>query len=249
MEIESEQKNWWHRLMDRVKCAGRGDGADLPAVGADGLLVEPAAPDTDSEDKGPAGLTRWAKRESALAQLQEGYERVNQLMADMQQHMADQSARTERMCAAVEQLARTMEDLPAISREQARTLEAIAGQMEASSSLNQQLAEAVGEIPRVTRAQADALTGINSRLEMMNEQNVVATQSVDKLNSAIASVGQTGQVQTELLKQLDARSGEHNQRLADLLASQGRRFTILLVITILLALAAVAAAVLAVLHH
>lgn len=245
--MESEQKNWWHRLLDRFKGPRRGGGADLPAVGADGLLVEPA--DMEPEDKGPAGLTRWAKRESALAQLQEGYERVNQLMADMQQHMADQSARTERMCAAVEQLARTMEDLPALSREQARTLETIAGQMEASSSHNQQLAEAVGEIPRVTRAQADALAGISSRLEMMNEQNVVATQSMDKLNSAVASAGQTGQVQTELLKQLDARSGEHNRRLADLLAGQNRRFTILLVIAILVALAAVAAAVLAILRH
>jgi len=245
--MEYEPKNWWHRLMDRVKSTGQGDGPDLPAVGADGLLVEPA--DKEPDDKGPAGLTRWAKRESALAQIQEGYERVNQLMADMQQHMADQSARTERMCAAVEQLARTMEDLPALSREQARTLETIAGQMEASSSNNQQLAEAVGEIPRVTRAQADALAGISSRLEMMNEQNVVATQSMDKLNSAVASVGQTGQIQAELLKQLDARAGEHNRQLADLLAGQNRRFTILLVIAILVALAAVAAAVLAVLRH
>jgi methyl-accepting chemotaxis protein len=174
---------------------------------------------------------------------------VNQLIADMQKHMAEQSQRTERMCGAIEQLARVMNDVPDISREQARTLASIAGQLEAADSASRELAEAVGEIPKVTRAQSEALTGISRRLDMMNEQSVVGNQAMEKLNTVVSSVGQSGQTQTDLLRQLDARASEQNQRLGELLDSQGRRFTILIVVVVLLALIAIAASILAVRLH
>ena len=240
--MDLEQKNWLQRLMDRMK-GGKEDGSGLPAVGSDGLIVEPAGGDGDSPDRS-TGLTRWAKRESALTQLQEGYERVNQLIADMQKHMAEQSQRTERMCGAIEQLARAMEEVPDISREQARTLETIAGQFEASNTTSRQLAEVVGEIPKVTRAQSDTLAGIGRRIEMMNEQSVVGNQAMEKLNAAISSVGQTGQAQADLLKQIDARANEQNQRLSEMLAGQSRRFTILVIVAIVFGLVAIAASVL-----
>ncbi|HSW44306.1 MAG TPA: hypothetical protein VLM89_01915 [Phycisphaerae bacterium] len=239
--MEPDRRNWWHRLMERVKGTGHDDSNGLPAVGDDGLLVEPVQSEKDTDDKA-AGLSRWSRREGAIAQLQEGYERVNQLMVDMKQHMADQSARSERICGAIEQLTRAMTDLPALSREQARALESIAGQLEASRGDTQQLTEAMAEIPKAARSQTDALTGMNSRLDMMNEQNVVGTQVMEKLQSAVTSVGQAGQVQTELLKQLEARAGEHNQRLGELLTGQSRRFTILFAITVALAVIALAAA-------
>lgn len=247
--MERERNNWWRRLTRRVRGTSGAEPGELPAAGDDGLLVEPAEPDRESDDKGQGGLTRWAKRESALTQLQEGYERVNRLMADMQQHMADQSNRTERMCAAVEQLVRTMSDLPSLSRDQVRTLESIAGQIEAANTTSRQLADALAEIPKVTRAQADALSGINSRLEVMNEQSLVEAQVTEKLQAAVTRVGNTGQLHTELLKQLDTRAQEQNERLADLLANQVRRFTVLFVVVTVLAAVGVAAAVLALWRH
>lgn len=245
--MEPELKTWWQRLRDWRR--GSDDSASgLPAVGSDGLIVEPVSTDTDAPDKA-AGLSRWAKRESALTQLQEGYERVNQLIADMQKHMAEQSQRTERMCGAIEQLARVMNDVPDVSREQARMLEAISGQLEAANGASRELAEAVGELPKVTRAQSEALTGIGRRLDMMNEQSVVGNQAMEKLNTALSSVGQAGQAQADLLRQLDARACEQNQRLNELLDSQRRRFTILIIVVVVLALAAIAASVLAVRLH
>ncbi len=245
--MELDNKGWWQRLKDRMG-SGKADSSGLPTVGDDGLMVEPASPENDSADKG-TGLSRWAKRESALSQLQEGYERVNQLMADMQKHMAAQSERTERICGAIEQLARTMEDAPELSRQQSRTLETIVGQLEAANSGSQQLAETIGEMPKAARAQSEALAGISRSIEMMNEQTVVGNRTMDKLQSTIASVGQTGQIQTELLKQLDARAGEQNQRLNEMLASQTRRFTVLLVIAIVLAVAAIVTSLLAIRMH
>lgn len=242
--MELDNKGWWQRLKDRMG-GGKADTPDLPTVGDDGLIVEPVSPEAEAAEKG-TGLSRWAKRESALAQLQEGYERVNQLMADMQKHMAAQSERSERICGAIEQLARTMESTPELARQQSRALEAIVGQLEAANSGSQQLAETLGEMPKAARAQSEALAGISRSIEMMNEQTVVGNRTMDKLQSTIASVGQTGQIQTELLKQLDARAGEQNQRLNELIAGQNRRFTVLLVIALALAVAAVVTSLLAI---
>ena len=84
----------------------------------------------NAPDRQGAGLTRWAKRDLAITRLQEGYEKVNQLVADIQKHMADQSERTDRMCGAIEQLSRSLTDLPDISGQQARSLQAIVGQLD-----------------------------------------------------------------------------------------------------------------------
>jgi len=246
--MESETKNWWRRLTDTLKKSHRDDEPELPAVGENGLLAGPAEPIVGSEsepaaDKPPGALARWTKRDQALTQLQEGYERVNQLIADMQRHMVSQSERTERMCNSLEQLSRSMAEVPAVSEQQARTLESIVGQLETANTRTQQLAGAVGELPKVARAQTETLTGINRQLEMVGEQSVVTCQTMEKVGTAISSVGDTSGAQTKILKQMNYRVDEQNERINQLIASQGKRFVMLFVVTALLAVAAIAAVV------
>lgn len=245
--MESETKNWWQRLTGTLKKSHRDHGeTELPAVGEDGLLAEPAKPNANSEsepaaDKPPGALARWTKRDHVLAQIQEGYERVNQLIADMQRHMASQSERTERMCNALEQLSRSMGDLPSLSQQQAQTLETIVGQLETANAKNQQLTSAVGELPKMARAQTETLAGINHQLEMAGEQSVVASQSMEKLGNAVKSVGDISSAQTEILTQLiNNKTDEQNKRIDQLAASQNKRIVILFIVAVVLSLAAIA---------
>jgi len=247
--MESENRNWLQRLTDTLTKSHRAhDELKLPVVGEDGLLAEPAEPRADAEseaaaEKPPGALTRWSKRDQALAQLQEGYERVNQLIADIQGHMANQSERSDRMCNSLEQLSRSMADLPAVSQQQARMLESIVGQLETANTRTQQLTGAVAELPKVARAQTETLTGINRQLEMVGEQSVVTSQTMEKIGTAISSVGDTSSAQTKILKQMNYRVDEQNERINQLIASQGKRFVLLFIATALLAVAAIAAVV------
>jgi len=248
--MSTKLNTYWSRLKGKMglKSSLEEDFQELPDIGDDGLLTQPAAfpgetEDQTAEDRPISPLSRWSKRDQSLTKLQEGYERVTQLVENMQTHMAKQSERTEQICSSLDQLARSVSDMSAISRPQIQTLEAIVGQLEMANVRNQQLTESVSELPKVARAQSDTLAGINRQLEMAGEQNVVSTQTMEKLGMAIDTLGQSNQGQAEALKEMNARTNEHHDLLTDLIDKQNKRFTMLFVITIVLAIAAVAAAV------
>ena len=241
MTETTETRNWWHRLTDGLR-QGRRDNGDhvLPAVGQDGLLVEP-----ESAERPPGTLTRWSKRDQTLTQLQEGYEQVTRLVGDIQKHLGDQTAKTDRICSALEQLARSTSDLPEISRQQVRMLESIVGQLETASAGTQRLTAAVEEVPRIARAQTDTLTGINQQLGMVSEQNVVTAQAMEKLSTAISSVGEINGAQAQILRQMYAKTDEQNEHVNRLIDRQSRRFVMLFVVTLVLTAAAIGSLVFA----
>jgi hypothetical protein len=78
---------------------------------------------------------------------------------------------------------------------------------------------------------------------MVGEQSVVTSQTMEKIGTAISSVGDTSSVQTKILKQMNYRVDEQNERINQLIASQGKRFVLLFIATALLAVAAIAAVV------
>ncbi|UCD27611.1 MAG: hypothetical protein JSV03_10900 [Planctomycetota bacterium] len=245
--MTTKWNTFWNRLRGKIntKSGFAEQDSDLPEVGGDGLLAEPITHPSDAEvesqsDKPTGPLVRLSKREQAIAQLQQGYDRVTQLIEDIQKHLASQGERSDRICSSLDQLARSMSDTPNLSRQQAHTLEAIVGQLEMTNVRTQQLTETVGEIPKITRAQSDTLAGINRQLEMAGEQNVVANQTMDKLGQAITALGESNNSQAQILQEINAKTNQQNEVLSQLIAKQSKRFTMLFIVTVLLAAAAVA---------
>ncbi|MBI4581365.1 MAG: hypothetical protein HY718_16810 [Planctomycetes bacterium] len=245
--------SFWSRFsgLFRKRSAGDGKARGLPAVGDDGLLLDPAEYPEPTAADAEAGsersvnpLTRWTRREQTLVRLQEGYERVNQVVEEIQKHLAQQGERTERISSALEQLARTMGDLPGLGRQQAQTLEAIAGHIEAGNTRVHQLGEAVSELPKASRAQTETLNGIKRQLEVTGEQNLVTSQTMEKLSSAIGVLGELNATQVQALQQMNAKADDQTERLSQLVARQNRRFVMLFVVTIVLAVGAITAAIL-----
>lgn len=241
-----ERPTFWKRVGSafRIRRRRAKDVHRLPDVGEDGLLAEPAAHPSDGDgesapDKPGLSLPRWTKRDQTLAKLQEGYEQVTQVVEKIGGHLVTQEKHSERICDSLEQLARAMSDVPNISRQQAQTLDAIAGQLENTNARTQQLAETMSEIPKVARSQTETLNGITRHLEMSGEQNVVTTQTLDKLGTTISVLGESNHAQSEVLQQMDAKTAEQNQMLTSLIARQSRRFMMLFIVTVLLAAAAV----------
>ena len=94
---------FWSRLAELLKPKTNKNKNldDLPEVGEDGLLIEPADDADDgngdsSGEKTGRQLTRRVRRDQALNQLQQGYENVTQLIGEIQTHLASQSDRSER---------------------------------------------------------------------------------------------------------------------------------------------------------
>lgn len=244
--------SWWTRFVDGLRGKpGAVRPADLPEVGEDGLLSEPVDFPTGEGDGAPdraaTGLSRWSKRDQTLAKLQEGYERVTQVVEAVQQHLSEQGQRTERIATALENLSRNLTDVPAAARQQIETLQAIAGHLETTNTRSQQLNETMAEIPRAARVQGEALSGIKRQLDMAGEQNLLTSQTMEKLGTAIHSLGEFNNAQTQVLRDMSVSTVHQNELLTRMIAKQSRRFLILFIVTVILATGAVAAAVVAML--
>jgi hypothetical protein len=245
--------SWWTRMMDRFRGSTPAKTRlDLPDVGEDGLLSEPAellgpSSEGDGQSERPVGaLARWSKRDQTLAKLQEGYERVTQVVEAVQKHLSEQGERTERIASALENLARTTSDLPNTTRQQVETLQAMAGHLETTNARTQQLNETMSELPKVARLQTETLSGIKRQLDMTNEQNLLTSQTMDKLGGAINSLGEFNSAQTQVLRDMGSSTVHQNELLTKLIAKQSRRFLMLFVVTVILASAAVTAAIVAI---
>jgi ABC-type transporter Mla subunit MlaD len=241
--------SWWQRFRDVWGRSVPADqaGEQLPKVGDDGLLSDPVATaDADLEaapDRVPGPLSRWSKRDQTLAKLQEGYEQVTRVIQDIQTHLITQADRSERICTSLEQLARSANDLPTISREQAQTLEHIAANLEATGTRTQQMTEAISEVPKLAKAQGEALVGISRQLEIAGEQRVMTSQTLDRIGTAIGTLNTASQNQGERLKMIGTRADQQVELLTQMIARQNRRFIMLFVVTVILALAAIGGAV------
>ncbi len=242
-----DKTGFWTRLGELLRPGSRKghDGPAFPAIGADGLLAD--GPDGVADDEPGAAavsekpLSRWNRRDQALQQLQEGYQRVVDLIDAMQTHMAAQSDRTERIASSLDLLARTLADLPAASRQQAQTLDAIASHLEMTTSRTQQLAESIRELPGATKAQSEALGGVTRQLEMANETHVQLNHALASLGEAVGTLRRSGEAQAESLRSLQQEGRDRESRLAQVIDQQQHRFAWLFGITLLFAVLGAAA--------
>ena len=239
--------SWWKRLGEAFRGPSSSPHVtdEFPKVGTDGLLADPAEavePDAASApDKALGPLARWNRRDQTLAKLQEGYEQVTRVIQEIENHLVAQADRSERICNSLEQLARATSELPTATRLQTETLETIAAHIEATSSRTQQMAESLSQVPKLAKTQSETLVSINRQLEMAGEQRVLASQTLDRIGGALGTLSTTSQTQTERLKMIGARAEEQVDLLSQMIARQNRRFIMLFVVTVLLAIGALAA--------
>lgn len=245
--MPTQTESLWTRLTGsfRRRPSGTGKHEPSPTVSEDDLLTHSIeSPEATGEAVARHGpLAAWRRRDQAIIQLQEGYEKVTRAIEEIQNHLAQQGERTERICSALEQIAKAMVESPQIARQQAQTLDTISAQLEAANARSQQLADIINEIPRTARAQSETLACIGRQLEISNEQAVVNSQIMDRLGGSLRALGENSQAQGEILREMSQQAAEQSEQLVRLIEQQGRRFTVLFAVTVFMALAAVAAVV------
>jgi chromosome segregation ATPase len=225
--------------------SGNGDWPGRPAPDAGGAHGENGGNgEVISERPASTGaLSRWSKRDQTLTQLQEGYQRFTQVIEDVQQHMVKQGERTDRICSSLEQLAKSLGDLPTLNRQQSDTLDSISAQIHKTGERTEQITQAMNEMPGLARSQAEAMGGIQRQLQIAGEQDAIARATMERISTTISSLGESNAAQTEALKQMYATADRQADRLKALVAKQTRHFALLFSLTLLLTVAAVIAVV------
>jgi chromosome segregation ATPase len=226
-------KQWFRTRLGKTHDDGglRPNAEDGPVPALTSDSVDDADPVTDRA----VTLSRWSRRETTLSRLQDGYDRLLELMDAIHKHMQAQQDRTEQIATGITQLSRSMADFPGASQQQIQLLSAIAAQLETTTVRTQQLSDAVGELPRVVRTQTEALSGVQRQLEMASESDAHLSTSLQSFERSVGKLGESSEHQAAAMRDLRASSDEHQRRLGEIIERQTHRFVVMLIIVAVLA--------------
>lgn len=240
---------FWSRMGGWIRGGRRRD--DEAQASDDGLLSveqedrfsEPGQ--GGDEDDGAAAerimtaVSRRARKDHSLRKLQEGYDRVLDLMDGMQKHMRTQEDRTTEIAAALTQLSRSLADLPNVGQQQVQLLSTIAAQLETTTVRTQQLADAMGEVPRMVHSQTEAMSNVQRQLELGAESDAQLAGALQTLGRSTDRLGESAEKQASAIGELKISGEAQQQFLNDILQRQTRNFRILMVAMAILASAGI----------
>jgi len=241
----------WMRISGWLKSTGSTRAGDRPALSEAPLHLdeEPSGGNGAGELARPDRLVgpfhRWSRRDQALHRLQEGYERLSEIIGAVQTHLAAQERRGQQVEESLRLLVQAVSEVPARSGRQVELLEQIAGHLQTADRRSEQLAAAICDLPEVSRRQTEALAGVGRRLEASGEIDAQMAASLQAVGRAVDGCSRSLVGQSDLLSKLEQALESNDEVLKRLFARQNRFWMWTLVAVMALAAAALVVGVVA----
>jgi chromosome segregation ATPase len=191
----------------------------------------------------PAVLRTWGRNNAAIAQLQEGFTLLTELMSTIRQNMEAQGRRQDELIAHVAALPKVLETLPEATRIQGETVKAIHQQLVTQAEQQQMLGEILQKLAESSGDQKDMLEGLRVRVETLNEQDKAMADSLHTVGAALESVNRNSAAGTQVLVNIRDNLASRDADLESVLKRQATRFTAMLAMAVLLSIVAVVAVV------
>ncbi len=227
------------------RSGGAGDGAPADQEPAQAHAVDPLHEATRDApgDRPASGLGRWLRRNEAPQPLQETCRRLAELLGSLEKHLAAQDEQRRELLASFRGSSQVLEQLSRSSRQQIETLDSIGARLDTSDRRAEELAAAISECSGSFRAQADALAAIRHHAETGSQTQGELLSSLRSLGEAIVRLGKLSEPPQETMERLGAAAEQRDRDVRDLVHRQGRKLTMLLIATLILAALALAGAV------
>jgi chromosome segregation ATPase len=198
---------------------GAPDGfADQGAEAIDGPDAEARAdvPDTSLAPVSHVGT----RRDEILERLQDGYERVVELVTSIQQHMEESARHEGRTVESLQQMRELLGELPALSERQLDELGKLGGQLDQQRMRAEELAGTVADLPDLARRQGHALDQVREQMRIRQESDVALAGKVEGLDGKMEGLeGQVGGLDGRLegvdgsIGRLSEAASDHSRRL------------------------------------
>jgi len=216
----------WLGLRSAVQC-------ELP------LQEQPAATDIEPAQKETLSRWRpWARRDEAIANLQQGFTTLTELMATIRENLEKQGRRQDEMLSYLSHLPEILQSLPEAQRIQGETLRAIGQQLQQQIGHQAQLAEIMAKVNDTSLSQKEILQGLYGKMETVGANNQAIADSLKQVGSAMETLGRSSESSTQILQHIRDDESWRQQQVQQAVQRQGTRFTILFVVAIVLAVAA-----------
>lgn len=228
------------RISHWLKPSSRAAG-ELPLEHEASTLTDPAAGDPGQPVSVTTFLKPWAKREATLAQLQEGFASLNDLVAAVRDNLDRQAERHDELLRVLRHLPDALRAIPESARTQAETLKVVGEQLQRHNGQYHRLAEVLEKVSESGAGQRKLLDVLSDRVETISQHDRSMVDHMRSVSAAMQGVSQNTQTSAQVLDQLKDNARTRDVELQVMLHRQGVRFTIMLSAAIALSLGALAA--------
>ncbi len=192
-------------------------------------------------DQRASVLRPWAKRDQAIANLQDGFHTLTDLMAAIKDNLNEQGRRQDELLKVLSHLPQAIELIPESNRIHGETLRAIHARMEHQNEQQNLIAEILGKVSDNGAAQSKTVEEVRYRVEAMAEHESKIADNLSSVGAAMQTVSRNSQASAQVLEQLRDNINHRDGQLERVLHRQATRFTSMLAIAIFLSVAALVA--------
>lgn len=228
----------WMRLGKWLRTSSAVDTKEGAPSGASnkGLMTDMLAKPAGGKLPRVGGpLSGWSRRDHAMQQLQEGNERLMEVLGSVKTYMDNQEKRSDQIAASLSAVADTFSKLPALTENQTEILTDIAGSMRQNRDHTKELAVTMRETPDAIRAQGDALRSFQAALKTAAQQDGRVVGSLDEIRGSMNTMTHATDSQVHLLREMRETDERRADAIETMLEAQNKTQTklIKLMITVL----------------
>ncbi len=202
---------------------GGGDD-DLP------LLQSSIDLDPHASEVKPGMFRPFSRRDPAVANLQQSFTSLTDLLVSMRDSIERQGRRHEELMTYLSHLPRALEVLPESSRLQTEALSAIRLHIDQQHNQVRQLISTMERVGGSNVDQKRLMETISDRLEVLGEHDQSISESLSQFSSAVSAATRSSTGSVQVLEQVRDAIRERDQQMQEMLQSQSRRNTWLLVL-------------------
>lgn len=239
------QRSFWQRMADRL-----GVGWEERTAGGDDAPLVSALEPLDVPTGGNGGALElrtsrprfswWRRRGERAALLRENAQRFGELIDAMQAHFRQQDERGLQLIESVRGVATILEQFADAQRGQGDSIRTMTEHIQTSGRHTAILAESLGRVPASLQVQAEALRAMAERIEKARAADAQLVDSLQGFGQAVDALNASGAAQVAALRHIHAQEDEQRAALTLLVAEQGRRFLIAMIVASVVGVAAVA---------
>jgi methyl-accepting chemotaxis protein len=198
---------------------------------------------TDGTGLVPSQLRPLNKRDQAIANLQDGFNTLTDLMTTIKDNLHDQGRRQDELLGYLSHLPKAIEGIPETNRLQVESLKAISARLDQQSNQQNLISEILGKLADNDAQQRQGMDDVRNRVEDVAQQNKNIAENLSSVGSAMQTVSKNSSASAQVLEQVRDSIEKRDGQLERMMQKQAQRFTWLLTVAIFLSIAALAAVI------
>jgi len=180
----------------------------------------------------------WAKRDAAIASMQEGLEALAGVMTNMRDNIDKQGRRQDEMLAYLSHLPEILHSLPEAHRIQAETLKSIGQQIQQQSAAANRVGEMLEKISNGGVEQKETLEAIKGEVANMGGHSENVAQNLRHVGEAMEDVTRNSSRNAQVLELMHEKFEDRSEEIERRLKRQGVLIVVLVIVAMLMAGAA-----------